>query len=99
MTSGGGIQRRMAADGVEARPNETEPAEIEAIETAEGAGDVRESGARGLRALLSLLKLGPVLVLAVLVAVMAALSEFFFTERNLLSVGIQASPIALLAIG
>lgn len=83
----------MAANGVEAGPEAPEPAQIET--PAEG----REGGARGLRAVLSLLQLGPVLILAILVAVMALLSEFFFTERNLLSVGIQASPIALLAIG
>jgi ribose transport system permease protein len=62
-------------------------------------GEASEGVAPGLRAALSLLRLGPVLVLVILVVVMALLSEFFFTERNLLSVGIQASPIALLAIG
>jgi ribose transport system permease protein len=60
----------------------------------------KASGSTALLVLaLRLVQLGPMIVLIVLVAVMSGLSDVFFTERNLLNVGIQATPIALLAIG
>lgn len=49
----------------------------------------------GLRAL----QAGPVLILAVLVAVMALLSPYFLTSRNVANVGFQASFVAVLALG
>jgi ribose transport system permease protein len=52
-----------------------------------------------LRGILSLVRLGPLVVLGSLVVLMALLSDVFLNERNLLNVGIQATPIALLAIG
>lgn len=57
------------------------------------------AGIRRLRRVLSLLRLGPLLVLTTLLVAMAILSDVFLTERNILNVGIQAAPIALLAIG
>lgn len=51
--------------------------------------------ALGLRAL----QAGPVLILVVLVAVMAALSPYFLTSRNVANVGFQASFVAVLALG
>ncbi|MDA0184360.1 ABC transporter permease [Solirubrobacter phytolaccae] len=49
----------------------------------------------GLRAL----QAGPVLILAVLVVVMALLSPYFLTSRNVANVGFQASFVAVLALG
>jgi len=51
--------------------------------------------ALGLRAL----QAGPVLILAVLVVVMALLSPYFLTSRNVANVGFQASFVAVLALG
>ncbi len=52
-----------------------------------------------LRAALGVVRLGPVLVLGLLVLVLSLLSEYFLTRQNLLNVGVQAAPIALLALG
>jgi len=49
----------------------------------------------GLRAL----QLGPILILALLCAAMAALSPYFLTGRNLSNLGFQASFVAVLALG
>ncbi len=51
--------------------------------------------ALGLRALHA----GPLLILAVLFAVMALLSPYFLTTRNLTNLGFQASFVAVLALG
>src|SRR4051794_11117305 len=53
------------------------------------------ASALGLRALHA----GPVLILGVLVVLMAALSPYFLTSRNLANVGFQASFVAVLALG
>lgn len=53
------------------------------------------ASACGLRAL----QAGPVLILAVLVVVMALLSPYFLTSRNVANVGFQASFVAVLALG
>jgi ribose transport system permease protein len=56
---------------------------------------VDRATALGLRAL----QAGPVLILLVLCAAMAALSPYFLTGRNLSNVGFQASFVAMLALG
>jgi ribose transport system permease protein len=57
------------------------------------AGD--RAAALGLRTL----QAGPLLILAVLSAVMAALSPYFATHANLVNLGFQASFVAVLALG
>ena len=42
---------------------------------------------------------GPILLLAVAVVAMTALSPYFLTERNLTNLGFQASIVAVLALG
>jgi ribose transport system permease protein len=42
---------------------------------------------------------GPVLILALVVAVMSVLSPFFLTERNITNLGFQTSIVAVLALG
>jgi ribose transport system permease protein len=54
---------------------------------------------RGLRLGLSLLRIGPLLILLILVAVLAVLSPFFFTTRNLGNVMAATAAIAVLAMG
>jgi ribose transport system permease protein len=44
-------------------------------------------------------QLGPVLVLVLLWILMSSLSDFFFTQRNITNLGVQASIVATLAIG
>jgi ribose transport system permease protein len=62
-----------------------------------------EVGARlSLRSLqlgLNVVRLGPVLILAVLVAVLGVLSPVFLSERNIQNVVTQTSTIAILALG
>ncbi len=53
------------------------------------------STALGLRAL----QAGPVLILVLVCAAMAALSPYFLTGRNLANIGFQASFVAVLALG
>jgi ribose transport system permease protein len=48
---------------------------------------------------LRLVQTGPVLILALVVAVMAGLSPFFLTERNITNLGFQTSIVAVLALG
>jgi ribose transport system permease protein len=50
-------------------------------------------------AALRLVQTGPVLILAVVVAVMTGLSPFFLTERNITNLGFQTSIVAVLALG
>jgi ribose transport system permease protein len=57
------------------------------------AGD--RAAALGLRTL----QAGPLLILAVLCAAMAALSPYFATDANLVNLGFQASFVAVLALG
>jgi ribose transport system permease protein len=52
-----------------------------------------------LRTALRLVQLGPVLVLVVLWIGMSSLSDVFFTQRNITNLGVQASIVAMLAIG
>ncbi len=54
---------------------------------------------RGLRLGLRLLRIGPVLILLILVAVLAVLSPFFFTTRNLGNVMAATAAIAVLSMG
>src|SRR3954447_3863793 len=54
---------------------------------------------RGLRIGLRLLRIGPLLILIVLVAVMAMLSPFFLTTRNLGNVFAATAAIAVLSMG
>ncbi len=53
----------------------------------------------GLRLGLRLLRIGPVLILLILVAVLAVLSPFFFTTRNLGNVMAATAAIAVLSMG
>jgi ribose transport system permease protein len=48
---------------------------------------------------LRLVQTGPVLILALVVAVMSGLSPFFLTERNITNLGFQTSIVAVLALG
>jgi ribose transport system permease protein len=48
---------------------------------------------------LRLVQTGPVLILALVVAVMTGLSPFFLTERNITNLGFQTSIVAVLALG
>ena len=48
---------------------------------------------------LRLVQTGPVLMLALVVVVMSALSPFFLTERNITNLGFQTSIVAMLALG
>jgi ribose transport system permease protein len=48
---------------------------------------------------LRLVQTGPVLILALVVVVMTALSPFFLTERNITNLGFQTSIVAVLALG
>jgi ribose transport system permease protein len=48
---------------------------------------------------LRLVQTGPVLILALVVVVMSALSPFFLTERNITNLGFQTSIVAVLALG
>ena len=52
-----------------------------------------------LRTGLWLVQLGPLLVLVVLWIAMSSLSDVFFTQRNVTNLGVQASIVAMLAIG
>lgn len=55
--------------------------------------------ARAENAALRLVQTGPVLILALVVVVMTALSPFFLTERNITNLGFQTSIVAVLALG
>ena len=48
---------------------------------------------------LRIVQTGPVLLLALVVAVMTVLSPFFLTERNITNLGFQTSIVAVLALG
>jgi ribose transport system permease protein len=48
---------------------------------------------------LRLVQTGPLLILALVVAVMSGLSPFFLTERNITNLGFQTSIVAVLALG
>jgi ribose transport system permease protein len=48
---------------------------------------------------LRLVQTGPVLILALVVAVMTGLSPYFLTERNITNLGFQTSIVAVLALG
>ena len=48
---------------------------------------------------LRIVQTGPVLILALVVVVMSALSPFFLTERNITNLGFQTSIVAVLALG
>jgi ribose transport system permease protein len=48
---------------------------------------------------LRIVQTGPVLILALVVAVMTGLSPFFLTERNITNLGFQTSIVAVLALG
>jgi ribose transport system permease protein len=48
---------------------------------------------------LRVVQTGPVLILALVVAVMTGLSPFFLTERNITNLGFQTSIVAVLALG
>ena len=54
---------------------------------------------RGLRLGLRLLRIGPLVILMILVAVLAVLSPFFFTTRNLGNVLAATAAIAVLSMG
>ncbi|MFD1717451.1 ABC transporter permease [Georgenia deserti] len=54
---------------------------------------------RGLHAALTVVRLGPVLLLGLIVAIMAALSPVFLTAVNLGNVGLEATVVAILALG
>lgn len=54
---------------------------------------------RRLQFALGVLRLGPLLILVVLFVLMASLSDFFLTGRNIQNVLVQSSVIAVLAIG
>jgi ribose transport system permease protein len=71
---------------------------VNAAQAVHGAGaraGTDRAAALGLRAL----QAGPVLILLVLCAAMAALSPYFLASRNLANVGFQASFVAVLALG
>ncbi|QDB79668.1 ABC transporter permease [Georgenia wutianyii] len=54
---------------------------------------------RGLHAALTVVRLGPVLLLLIIMAVMAALNPLFLSPFNLGNVGLEASVVAILALG
>jgi len=54
---------------------------------------------RLLASALWILKLGPVFVLVILLIVMAVLSPYFLTGRNIQNLGVQSSIVAVLALG
>ena len=56
-------------------------------------------GYRGLRLAMRLLRVGPLLILVALVAIMALLSPFFLTTRNLGNVFAATAAIAVLSMG
>lgn len=59
----------------------------------------RQVRARFLRSGLVVIRLGPVLVLVFIGAIFAFVEPIFLDPQNLLDVGVQASPIAVLALG
>lgn len=66
------------------------------------SGAVGTSTGRRVRtgdALLLALRSGPLILLLLLLVAASLLSPYFFTTRNLTNVGVQAAPIAILAIG
>lgn len=54
---------------------------------------------RGLHAALTVVRLGPVLLLVTIMAVLAALNPLFLSPVNLGNVGLEASVVAILALG
>lgn len=54
---------------------------------------------RALAAGLAVIQLGPVLVLGVIAVLFSAVSPLFLTGDNLLAIGVQSAPIAVLALG
>src|SRR5690625_6903347 len=54
---------------------------------------------RGLHAALTVVRLGPVLLLLIIMAVLAALNPLFLSPFNLGNVGLEASVVAILALG
>lgn len=54
---------------------------------------------RGLHAALTVVRLGPVLLLVLIMAVLAALNPLFLSPVNLGNVGLEASVVAILALG
>lgn len=52
-----------------------------------------------MRVALQVLRLGPLFALAVLVVVMTLASPYFFTHTNLLDVGVEAAPVAIIGMG
>jgi ribose transport system permease protein len=84
-------------------PPETDTTARDGSAVAEATGERNEGGLgvshRVLSSALWLLKLGPVLVLGVLLVVMATLSPFFLTGRNIQNLGVQSSIVAVLALG
>ncbi|HEY6886623.1 MAG TPA: ABC transporter permease [Solirubrobacter sp.] len=67
----------------------------QAVDGAKRRPGAERASTLGLRAL----QAGPVLILGVLLVLMAALSPYFLTGRNLANVGFQASFVAVLALG
>lgn len=56
-------------------------------------------GSQGLRTALTIVRLGPLLLLAIIVFVMAVINPLFLTPINLGNVGLEASVVAILALG
>lgn len=63
------------------------------------AASKHKPSGRAVRLSLLAVRSGPLIILAVLVIVMASLSPYFLTTTNIINVGVQAAPIAVLALG
>lgn len=63
------------------------------------AGEAHGRPNQGLHAALTLVRLGPVLLLAILVVTLGTLSPVFLSPVNLGNVGLEASVVAILALG
>ncbi|MGJ9421705.1 ABC transporter permease [Aeromicrobium sp. CF3.5] len=59
----------------------------------------RSGASRRVKLSLSLVRLGPLLMLGAIVVIMTAASPVFLTSRNLGNVGLEASVVAILALG
>lgn len=63
------------------------------------AGGPLGARGRGLYAALTVVRLGPVLLLVIIMGVLAALNPLFLSPVNLGNVGLEASVVAILALG
>jgi len=96
-----GMSGRDALEGSEPLPVPAIPASTgdDATATQPSASQPGIEGYRALRIAMRLLRVGPLLILLALIVVMAFLSPFFLTTRNLGNVMAATAAIAVLAMG